>query len=328
VRFPTHALSSFGAGVNARAFSRDGKVDDSNFDNAYSLEEQKLIASVPVTPAILIRAARSGTGALASFGYDVINPCISGLLDVSDQEKAIIASFSRLIALVRTCYELCEPHQFQSLAAGARSIFELSIDTALLSDPTLGGGRADRYHGHTRVTRYGAAKKLMAWYANHPDVPVPGEELDPQRELLAKPGIDVEIETLSLTLFSVPANEAARKHWTMLDMGRRAALISPEWESIYRQWVPNFNWYVHAGGAGVGGISEDGFAIMGLISREVIRHVVPGAYRKASTALHLSEVIDNFEDRLTYVSKYVELLAVAEARLQTAGHPGEHHGLL
>ena len=173
-----------------------------DIDKLYTPQEFALAETVPLTPEILTEAVRMGTGGLSWFGYDVINPLIGGLLKPTEQEEAIIATFSRLIALVRTCWELGQPHQFQSVAAGARAIFELCIDAALLCDPKEGARRAAQYHGHTLVARYRAAQKLMNFYAQHPKLHDPADT-EPQRELLAKPGIDVELETLAQSLWGV-----------------------------------------------------------------------------------------------------------------------------
>jgi hypothetical protein len=118
-------------------------------DLPYSDEEMRLILTQPLTPAVLLDSMRIGTAGLSWFGYDAIEPPFRTLIALTDKEKAVEVMFYRLIALVRTAFDLHEPYQFQSLAGATRAIFEISVDLAHWTDGTARW--VTNFHAFTRV---------------------------------------------------------------------------------------------------------------------------------------------------------------------------------
>lgn len=120
----------------------------------------------PVTPRIFANATFEGVRALRVFHELNLRGVLQGLLAATEREQAVLRLYYRLAAYLASVHRLDRPIHFQSIAAAARSIFELALDLALL-DADATTESVDRMAAFTRVERYRVAKRLVDFYANH-----------------------------------------------------------------------------------------------------------------------------------------------------------------
>lgn len=88
-----------------KVWSDPRPVEPDDPETLYTQEEIDLIR-MPLTTDILLSAFRNATGALALFGSDVLQPEVARIPNPSDQENAIAITLYRLLAYLKTCYEL------------------------------------------------------------------------------------------------------------------------------------------------------------------------------------------------------------------------------
>jgi len=82
---------------------------------------------------------------------------------------------------------------FQTIAASARSLFELGLDIALYCQD-LTNDSVDRLHAFTRVERYRVAKKIVDFFSNHH---LPNNwNISKQKSLCADPQEKLQVEAI------------------------------------------------------------------------------------------------------------------------------------
>jgi hypothetical protein len=112
-------------------------------------------------------ATFEGVSALQVFSEFYLRPLLQGLVGTTARERAFLGLYYRMAAYLASVRKLDAPIHFQSIAAAARSVFELGLDIALLgADAT--NQSVDRLAAFTRVERYRLARKLVDFYATRP----------------------------------------------------------------------------------------------------------------------------------------------------------------
>jgi hypothetical protein len=283
-------------------------------NSPFTDEELDLAAAVPLDDGILLQALRIGTRALSEFGQLVMEPVFRGQIGLSDRELAIGTTFYRLLAAVRTLADLDQTYQFQAMAGCTRLIFELCVDTDILTNQRVVRA-VEKFHGFTRAARFSAAFKTVAFYERHPHLEDPGDA-EHRRALVETPGVRAEIETLCQDLW---ATHKAPEHWTGLRWLEQVRLIGPQIEEEYVQWSQLYAWLVHGGGAAVGGLPPRAFLSMEVRCRQTAKSLLPEAYRSVAVAMHMHRALPNFFDELARVKEKVETFAAIDAQLQTLG---------
>ncbi len=155
---------------------------------------------VQVTPRIYANATFGGVRALRVFSEVHLKPLLQGLLIMTARERAVLGLYYRLTAYLASLRRPDGTIHFQSIAATARSVFELSLDLALLGADTTNES-VDRLAAFTRIERYRVARRLVKFYATHP-LP-PDFKITEQRRACADARETTEVEALAQPLISV-----------------------------------------------------------------------------------------------------------------------------
>lgn len=261
----------------------------------------------PEDDEALFAAVRSGTIAVGEFGRQVMERVIGGLVSpYSDAELALSTTCLRLSAYTRTAAELTQPYQFQSVLACARSIFELCIDVHLLAEVGIVATPVEKFHEFTRLSRFRSARKMVDFYDAHTDLK---DRTSESRRFLKTPDLETSIEAEAKRLWGTGTNKTGNRpqHWSGLDLAQRAKKCGLLYEEAHIRYVTWFNWYVHGGGSGTGGISAEALRSMELLSRDLIGRFVPEAYRRIGVALHLHRAMPDFALTLSDLVKSVEV---------------------
>jgi hypothetical protein len=281
-------------------------------------EELTTADTVPLTADILYHALRIGTQALSEFGHLVMEPVFRSQLELTDRETAIGMTFYRLLAAVHTLSDLRRPYQFQAISGQTRLIFELCVDIHLLAKKKIIND-VEKFHGFTRAARFSAAYKTIEFYKLHPELEDPGDA-EERRALVETPGKKDEIEALCERLWNT---HKAPEHWSGLRWSEQLKLLEPEIHEWYVQWSSLHAWFIHGGGAGVGGLPPQAFQAVEVICREKVKSIVPEAYRLVAVEMHMHRALPNFFDELDRVKNKVALYAAVDAKLQSIGRPSK-----
>lgn len=291
------------------------------FRDPFTEDDYRLAGTVETTPADVIAASRMNTAALKWFAETVIRPVLDTQLGLTEREEAVGGSFYRLIGLLRAASSISDPSQFQTLASTARSVFENSLDLAILARGLVPDA-VEKFHSFTFVARYRSAKRLMDFYGKHPELE---HETEAHRAMLAQEGIADKVAEVAIANWGLDRKGKPRfpSHWTGLDAAAQARLVGPAAEEAYIRWYGLFSWYVHGGAAGVGGLSWESFRNVELVARESMKRWVPPAFRDVANVFHLFSAIDDFGDKLDFVCRYVETVSMVDAKLQSLGRPSK-----
>jgi hypothetical protein len=280
-----------------------------------------LAGTVETTEGILLRAMRMETLALSKFGHEQMLPLYEGQLNPTDRETAVGMTFYRLLACVHTLGDLTQPYHFQSIASSTRTVFELCVDTALLTQ-NLVENAVERFHGFTRAARFSAAFKLVTFYDEHASL-APFRDDDVQRQLVHGPGNQQQIEDLCQTLWG---KHRAPPHWSGLRWQQQMEKVQIEMAEQFERFYPLVSWFTHGGGAGVGGLTARSFMGLEMVCRELLRRVVPTAFRQVAEELRVPKLVPGFYDHLDFIVTKFETLCVIDAKLQALGRPSKFGG--
>jgi hypothetical protein len=109
-----------------------------------------------------VEAFFQGTDDIRHFVVTVMEPILSGQLGLDDRQTAIVGTYYRIVGWLKALRELNSPSHYQTVAAGARSLFELLLDIKLIeSDPS--GQMVKKFHAFPEVEKYRAASKLVSY---------------------------------------------------------------------------------------------------------------------------------------------------------------------
>ena len=100
-------------------------------------------------------------------------------------------------------------------------------------------------------------------------------------------------------------------------------IVDPTIHEWFIQWSSLHAWLIHGGGAGVGGLSPRSFHSIEVLCREMVKALVPDAYRLVAVEMHMHRALPNFFEQLDRVRNKVETYAAIDAQLQTLGRPSK-----
>ena len=275
---------------------------------------------VQVTPRLCANATFEGIKALRVFSEAHLRGVLQGLLATTDREQAVLRLYYRLAAYLATVYWLDSPIHFQSIAAAARSVFELALDLAVIHvDATTES--ISRLNAFTRVERYRVAKRVVDFYANRP-VP-PDFNITAQRRVCADAAETAAVEGLISQYWGRSQNGDLNwpTHWSRFrDARSRACHVGADWEERYVCYYSILSWHIHSGVVGVAGLAQELFDVFVADAHRLARDSAIGAYDIVGRELHLARAMDRWSESLEFL-RNVSGMALVELRLQALGEP-------
>jgi hypothetical protein len=197
-----------------------------------------------------------GTCHLRRFIDETITSQVAGALQRTSLEEALAGTHRRIAVWMWSLEKLNDASDVQAVCAGARSVFELLIDLAELSEDH---GNGERYHAFTLVERVYDAKLRVAFAdaSTKSDPSLAAQE----REYISRKTVADQCDQL-LDRFSwrKPSGDPAwPKHWSRVcSLPARCRKLGAEYERLYRFSYKRLSWYVHGGLVGIGGMDDDG----------------------------------------------------------------------
>lgn len=270
--------------------------------------------TVPVNSHILADACFEGIRAINAFDKFSLRPLLQGLLNANPREQAVVGFYCRIAAYFSSLLKLDNPLHFQTLAASARSVFELGLDLALFNKDSSEESLS-RLHAFTRVERYRVASKMVNFYAERP-IPK-NQSLTKQRALCADPNEKSKVEALIRQYWK----GQWPKHWSRFQDARaRAQHVGDIWEARYVQNYYVLSWHIHAGIAGVAGLPQDAFDCFAMEAFQLSTDVALDTYNIIGQELRLAKAMPKWDESVTFLRQVIGM-ALVDKRLQNLGEP-------
>lgn len=205
-----------------------------------------------------VEAIYKGTDAVSKFAESVMIPPLRGQINLSDKEKAIVGTYYRMYAWIRSMVAMNSHIHFQGAAAAARSLFELLTDIKTLAiDKT--GKLAEKFHAFSEIEKFRVAENLVSFCDGHPN----DTKLDDsrQRTFINKPNKRQTVHQTIVKYWGINKKKKPRrpKHWTGKNLLDRAHDHGLEYEELYFKAYPLLSWYIHSGSTGYAGLDAEAF---------------------------------------------------------------------
>jgi len=292
------------------------------FECPFSEQDRVRAQGVPLTARMLANAQFEGIRASLCYWVFHLKPIMQALLNRKPREQTILGLFYRAIRYVASIRRLNAVVHFQVIASAARSLFELGLDMALLSqdktDDSLG-----RIQAFTRVERHRVAKKIYEFYENR--VAPLDHDLSGIQAFVRDSANTAEVEALVEKHWGRDKNGKLvwPKHWSAFqDTRGRARRVGDPWEERYVQNYYKLSWHMHSGLAGVAGIPGDLFDVFTSEAFQLSHDVILDCYRIVGEELHLARAIPEWTDHLDFL-EHVVGMAFLDGRLQALGEPAK-----
>lgn len=288
-------------------------------------EEIAALKAVPLSMHKKVEAIYHGTFALHKFVEESIVPLLISLLNRSNQEEALVATYYRMYLWLDSAVELRKPSHIQAGAAGARSLFEMLLDIIdLAADPSNG----DRFHAFTIVERFRTAQLLVEFHDSR--FGYDPMRCQPERAFIADGAIRSQCDHLRETYWGREANGKLRwpKHWSRSsDVFARCQSAGAQYENTYRSAYARLSWYIHPGAAGIGGMN--GAAIEGAFGwvHSLFQEFMYDATERVANALPLFAARPELREQLEQTKNVMArslILAMVDAQQKQAEEEGQN----
>lgn len=231
--------------------------------------EEADVADLPTRTRV--EAFYKGTDAISKFAESVMIPLLKGQISLNDKEKAIVGTYYRMYAWIRSIIAMNSRIHFQGAAAAARSLFELFLDIkALATDKT--GELVGRFHAFPEIEKFRVAESLVSFCNYHPN----DTKLDDshQRIFINKPGRPQNLDQTIIQYWGKRRGKPNRpRHWTGKDVRERARDLGVGYEEMYVQAYPLLSWYIHSGSTGYAGLNAQAIEACFGISHSIAQKV-------------------------------------------------------
>lgn len=246
---------------------------------------------------IRVEAFYKGTDAVSKFAESIMIPLLKGQIQLSDKEKAIVGTYYRMYAWVRSMVAMNSRIHFQGAAAAARSLFELFLDIKTLSTDKT-GEFVKRFHAFPEIEKFRVAKNLISFCDEHPN----DTKLDDsrQRTFVNKPGKQQTIDQTIVKYWGVTRKGKPNipEHWTGKNIRERARDLGLEYEELYVKTYPYLSWYIHSGSTGYAGLDEKGIEGCFGLSHSIAQQIFLDATLICAQEMKISIAVEWFHNAI------------------------------
>lgn len=202
-----------------------------------------------------VEAFYKGTDAVSKFAEKVMIPVLKGQLDLNIKERAIVDTYCRMYAWVRSMVAMNSYIHFQGAAAATRSLFELLLDIKMLvNDET--GELIKKFHAFPDIDKFNRAKKIVSFCDEHRNNTQINDSI--QRTFVNYVGRKQKNEKTILRYWgkNKKGDPKRPKHWTGENVRERACSLGLKYEELYVEIYSLLSWYIHSGSTGYVGLKE------------------------------------------------------------------------
>jgi hypothetical protein len=174
---------------------------------------------------------------LAEFDKLHLRGVIRGLLAKTDRDNCFIGNYYRATANIESLLSLKSAKDLQAISMVARVLFEIAVDTKLIS---VIPDAVRRIVAFSDVEKLRAARKIVKYKAANPSAAVDATVHDTFVKNNAQ-RIEGERATIWLGIKKVD-------HWSARNLADRVGLLKAPFDEIYEVEYPRLSWYAPASG--------------------------------------------------------------------------------
>ena len=239
-----------------------------------------------------------GTAAAHDFANQIIIPQLSGLLrlssagqEIAQKDKAIIATYYRMFAIVGSSLILDKALYYQTVSASARTMIELLFDLHFLTRDLI-SNPVDKFWLFPDYELYRVSKIITKYTEENEE----SEVVDTAFHDYLVEHTEDEINALVIRLWGLGKKGKPKKpkHWTGYSFSERAEKLRGEYYEQYINFNAMLSWNVHSGSIGHVGssISHDTFKTIYGHSHGLIQAAFLEGTSIACQELDLGKAID------------------------------------
>jgi hypothetical protein len=225
----------------------------------------------PGAALALASAHHTGCRVVASFIDQEVWPRVNAAAASTSDLRYLRGILLRVRAWLRTIEKLNEPSDFQAAAAGARAVFEISVDLTLLQFDKA-RHTFDKVRAWEASAQHRHGITLARHYDGKPGRPVPGVAA----KIATAKRLEAEAQTDRAKRW--PTRKGKVRHadrWTGRDLGTDATeaekLAARGFVDFYANHYQRICWYVHGSGlAVVEGLNAELFPVLSTIALQTI----------------------------------------------------------
>jgi hypothetical protein len=257
--------------------------------------EKADVSDLPI--GIRVEAFYKGTDAVSKFAESVMIPLLKGQINLSNKEKAIVGTYYRMYAWVRSMVAMNSRIHFQGAAAAARSLFELLLDIKMLAaDKT--GELVERFHAFPEIEKFRVAENFVSFCDDHPN----DTKLDDshQRTFINRLGKRQTIDQTIVKYWGITKKGKPNRpeHWTGKSVRERASDLGLKYEELYVEAYPLLSWYIHSGSTSYVGLNAEAIEACFGISHSIAQKVFLEATVICAQETKISLAVDWFHDAI------------------------------
>lgn len=241
-----------------------------------------------------------GTDALSQFAESEMITILKGQINLSDKEKAIVGTYYRMYAWIRSMVAINGRTHFQGAAAAARSLFELLLDIKMLATDKT-GELVKRFHAFPEIERFRVAKNIVSFCNDHPnDTKIDDSH---QRAFINEPGKQQAVDQAIVSYWGITKTGKPNRpeHWTEKNVQERARNLGLKYEELYVEVYSLLSWYIHSGSTGYAGLSEETIEEVFGWAHIIAQQVFIEATLICAEELKISKVVEGFRDMVDRV---------------------------
>jgi ACT domain-containing protein len=261
-------------------------------------EIENAVSKLPIRTRV--EAFYKGTEEISKFTESVINPVLKGQLNLSDREKAIVGTYYRMYAWLKTMVTFNNSIHFQGAAAATRALIELLIDIKIIIEDKT-GNLVEKFHAFPEIEKFRFAENLVSFKDAYPDDS--NIDVSLQRAYVNKPDRKQNIEKIVIRYWG--KNKKGKpnypQHWTGKNIKERAKDLGFGFEELYMKSFPFLSWYVHSGSTGYAGLNKEAIDACFGLSHSIAQEIFLEGMLVCAREMKISEAISKF-------SKFIEAL--------------------
>lgn len=240
----------------------------------------------------------------SSFIQKAIMPVLNTQFDLKDREKLLFGLFIRTFQRLDAITHLDSPKYFETIASTLRTIFEIMVDIALISDNKISDG-VKKYYKYVESQRYEYARK----YVENVDCSKLNEmeksfytSADKYiKEILDK----IDVVSIYNTYWG---QDKPPKTWTGKDIFSNADLAG--YDKEYRFIYARICWDTHSGVTNILGMNKDYFPSTFAINHMFIHKFIANIIRIIAKEFHLYKVAPGLNKSLQTIENHTGAVLV------------------
>lgn len=247
----------------------------------------------------LITAYFVALGKATQFVNQNVNPRLKEM-EANQLEAALSGSFFRLHLCAESILRLNHPSCFQSVAAIARTMLELTVDLEILIKDSS-EKNIEKFTNFRNVAVFRSARRILENEAIFtPDLPFQFMDHQPAIEFAKDENRRTRIEAIVERLWGRNRKEGLNWpiHWTGRDMSQRCKDLGSFFYAAYLQLYSAASWQVHSGNASYADVKPEDFGRLVGVFTNVARQLYIRSIKSISGAFKLSEKMTNLNEVL------------------------------